>query len=163
VHFDARRLRRGELIAGGGALVLALVLFALPVYGVTATFAPTLASEGQATSFDGWHSLAHLRWLVLLATLVALALVFVQATRRAPAVPSTVALIVIVVALLTTLALIWRVLIDPPGAPLDERYGAYVALIASLAMLYGGYRSLRQEGLAESDAVTEIEVVSLSS
>ena len=161
MKFDPSRLRRGELIVGGGAVVLALALFVLPFYGVSGTFAPTLASEGQATSFDGWHGLLHLRWLVLIAVLAALALVWFQATRRAPAIPVTSGLIVMLLALLTALALIWRVLIDPPGGDLDVRWGGYVALVGSLAMFYGGYLSMRQEGLGDRDVRTEIEIVRL--
>jgi Mn2+/Fe2+ NRAMP family transporter len=161
VQFDASRLRRGELIAGGGAVVLALALFVFPFYGVTNTFAPTLASEGQATSFDGWHSVPQLRWLLLVVILVALALVCFQAVMRAPAVPVTFSMIVTVLSLLALLGLLWRVLIDPPGSPLDERYGAYVSLIAALAMFYGGFLSMRQEGVADRDARTQIETVRL--
>jgi hypothetical protein len=161
LKFDPSRLRRGELIAGGGAVVLALALFVLPFYGVSGTFAPTLASEGQATTFDGWDGLLHLRWLVLVAVVAGLALVFVQATRRAPAIPVTFALIVTVLALATAVGLLWRVLIDPPGGDLDVRWGGYVALAASLALFYGGYLSLRQEGLSDHDARTDIETVRL--
>jgi hypothetical protein len=161
LKFDPSRLRRGELIVGGGAVVLALALFVLPFYGVSGTFAPTLASEGQATTFDGWDGLLHLRWLVLVAVVAGLALVFVQATRRAPAIPVTFALLVILLALATAVGLLWRVVIDPPGGDLDVRWGGYVALAASLAMFYGGYRSLRQEGLLEHDARTDIETVRL--
>jgi hypothetical protein len=161
VQLDPSRLRRGELIAGGGAVVLAVALFVLPFYGVTSTFAPTLASEGQATSFDGWHSVLDLRWLLLLAILAALALVWFQSVMRAPAVPATFSMITIVLGLFALLGLLWRVLIDPPGSPLDERYGAYVSLIAALAMFYGGFLSLRHEGLAERDERTEIETVRL--
>lgn len=142
-------------------MVLALALFVLPVYGVTSTFAPTLASEGHATTFDGWHGLLHLRWLVLIAILVAFALVWLQATRRAPAIPVVTSVIVTVVSLLTALGLLWRVLIDPPGGDLDVRWGGYVALVAALAMFYGGYLSIRQES---ADGVpTDIETVSVGS
>jgi Mn2+/Fe2+ NRAMP family transporter len=161
VDVDPSRLRRGEVVAGGGALVLALALFLLPVYGVTSTFAPTLASESQPTSFDGWHSLLHLRWLVLVTILVAFALVWFQSTRRAPAIPVTCSVLVTVFSLLTALALFWRVLIDPPGGYLEVRYGGYVALVASLAMFYGGYLSMREEGLPARDARTDVETVRL--
>lgn len=146
-------------MAGGGAVVLALALFVLPFYGVSSTFAPTLASEGQATTFDGWDGLVHLRWLVLIAVLAGLALVFLQATRRAPAIPVTFSLIVTLLGLLTSVGLLWRVVIDPPGGDLDVRWGGYVALAASAALFYGGYLSLRQEGLSGHDARTDIETV----
>ena len=141
--------------------MLALTLFLLPFYGVTGTFAPTLASESQPTSFDGWHNLLHLRWLVLVTILVASALIWFQSTRRAPAIPVTLSVFVTLLGLLTALAMLWRVLIDPPGGYLEVRYGGYVALVASLAMFYGGYRSMREEGLPPRDARTDVETVRL--
>jgi hypothetical protein len=162
LQFDPSRLRRGELIAGGGAVVLVLALFVLPFYGVTSTFAPTLASESQPTSFDGWNSVADIRWLILVASLVAFALVWFQATRRAPAVPVTASVFVTVLGLLTALALVWRVLIDPPGGVLEVRYGGYVALVAALVTFYGGFRSMREEGMSKRDARTDVETVRLT-
>jgi hypothetical protein len=164
VEFDPSRLRRGELIVGGGALALAVAMFLLPWYGVKSVLAPGLALSGHPTSFDGWNGLSHLRWLVLVTLLVAVALVWLQATRRAPALPVTFGMIVTVLGLLTVLALIYRVLINVPGANslVDRKVGAYVGLIASVAVFYGGYASLRGEGLADRDARTEIETVPLT-
>jgi hypothetical protein len=82
---------------------------------------------------------------------------------RAPALPVTASVVLSVLGLVVVLALIWRVLIDPPGSPLDERYGAYVSLVAAVAMLYGDFLSLREEGLADADARTDIETVRLRS
>jgi hypothetical protein len=134
----------------------------LPFYGVTSTFAPTLGSESQPSSFDGWNSVADIRWLMLVAILVAFALVWFQATRRAPAIPVTFSVFATLLGLLTALALIWRVLIDPPGGVLEVRYGGYVALVASLGVFYGGYRSMRAEGLPDRDARTDVETVRLA-
>src|SRR5262249_38081062 len=88
VDFDPSRLRRGEWLVGGGALVLVVSLF-VPWYA----------------SLNGWHGLENLRWLVLVTVLVALALVWFQATRRSPAVPVTFSAMVIVVGLLNLIAL----------------------------------------------------------
>jgi hypothetical protein len=52
--------------------------------------------------------------------------------------------------------LIYRVLIDPPP---HEQAGAYLGLLSAVALAYGGYLSLRQEGIAPTDAPTEIPVV----
>lgn len=163
MDFVPSRLRRGELIAGGGAVVLAVSLFLLPWYGVRSPFGPTAASLGASTSFTGWNSLSHLRWLVLITILLALALVWLQATRPAPALPASVSVIMTVVALITSLALIYRVLINVPGSNsiVDRKAGGFVGLLAAIAIFYGGYASLREEGLPERDARTEIETVPL--
>jgi hypothetical protein len=163
VDFDPSRLRRGELIAGGGAVVLLVATFLMPWYGVSGTFAPTLASLHQPTTVDGWNGLENVRWLVLVTALAALLLVWLQVTRRAPALPASFSTVVTVLGTLTSLALLYRVLINVPGPNnlIDRKAGGFVGLVASLALAYGGYASLRREGLAADDARTEIETVSL--
>ena len=160
VHLS--RLRRGELIAGGGAVVLAASMFLMPWYGVKSPLAPTAAGFGP-TSWDGWHGLTNVRWLVLVTILLALALVWLQATRRAPALPVTFGVIVMVIGVVTTLALIYRVLIDVPGGSsiVERKAGGFVGLIATIAVFCGAYLSIRQEGLAPRDENTEVELVSL--
>jgi len=145
MDFDLSRLRRGEWIAGTSALVLLACLLLLQWYG----------------SLNGWHGLTHLRWLVLLTILAALALVYSQASRRAPAIPVTMSMIVTVLAGVDAIALVYRVLIDPPGGASSAHAGAYLGLVSALALAYGGYRSMRTEGIAERDQVDAIETVSL--
>jgi hypothetical protein len=161
MEVDPSRLRSGELIVGASGVVLLASVFLLKWYGLSATLAPTAKALGLATSVDGWDGLAKIRWLMLLTGVCALALVYLQAARPAPALPVTVSAVVTVLAILTTLALIYRVLLNPPGPDglISTRAGAYVGLVSALVLSYGGYRSLRQEGIAERDAPPEAEVV----
>jgi hypothetical protein len=133
VTFDAGRLRRGELIAGGGGVLLLVAVF----------FLPWLARPGVLGSLDGWDALAIIRWILLLTMVLALGLVPLTATRRAPAVPVAVAMLACVTGALASLMLFYRV-IHHPG--LSVRPGIYVGLAAVLVIAYGGYRSLRTEG-----------------
>ena len=157
-------LRHGEWIVGGGAVALAVALFALPWYGIKSPFPQTAASIGRPTSFTGWDSLSHVRWLVLVTIVVGLALVWLQGSRRSPAWPVTFSMIETVLAVLCSLGLIYRVLINIPGndSLLERQAGAYIGLVATFVIVYGGYASLRQEGLSERDANTDIETVSLA-
>ncbi|HTU85567.1 MAG TPA: hypothetical protein VMF57_08325 [Solirubrobacteraceae bacterium] len=139
------RLRRGELLAAAGAVLLAVFLFAGAWYG-----------HGSRAR-TGWQALTDLRWLVLVTIACALALAVTQATRRAPAVPAAMSVIVLVLGLITALALIYRVLID---APAHEQAAAYLGLLSAIAVAYGGFLSLRQEGIARQDAPADIPVVS---
>jgi hypothetical protein len=86
----------------------------------------------------------------------ALALVAAQVTRRSPAIPVTLSLVVAVLGLITVLSLIYRVLINPPA---HEQAGAYLGLLSAIGLAYGGYLSLREEGIARRDAPSEIPVV----
>jgi hypothetical protein len=140
MDFDPSRLRRGELLAGAGAVLLLVFLLA----------------GKWAGSRSGWETLVSLRWLLAVTIAAALGLVVVQATRRAPAVPVTMSLIVAVLGMISVLALIYRVLINPPT---EQHAAAYLGLISAIALAYGGYLSMREEGIARRDAPREIPVV----
>ena len=152
MRIDISRLRPGEIIAGAAAVLLLVLMFAVPWYRV------------KATSINGWDSLTDLRWLLIVTIIAALALAYFQATRRPPAIPVNLSVIVTVLGLLSSLALIYRVLINVPGSDsvVDARVGAYLGLVSALAILYGGFASMRQEGIAPQDAPAEIETIRLS-
>jgi hypothetical protein len=161
MDFDPSRLRRGELIVGASAVVLLASMLLLKWYGLSSSFAPTARALGVSTSVDGWNGLTHLRWLVFLTIACGLALVVFQATRRAPAIPASLSVIVTVLGILTALALVYRVLINEPGSDslVEQKAGAFVGLISAIALAYGGYESMRQEGIAAKDGPGEIETV----
>jgi hypothetical protein len=161
MEFDLSRLRPGEVIAGVAGVALAICLFVLPWYGLKSSVAPIAAKLGVSTSLTGWQSLTSLRWLMLVTILAALALIYLQATRRAPALPAALSLIVMLLGAITALALIYRVLINVPGSSsvVERKAGAFIGLVAGCAIAYGGYRSLRQEGVAPRDEPTEIPTI----
>ncbi|MBV8999982.1 MAG: hypothetical protein JO304_13030 [Solirubrobacterales bacterium] len=109
-----------------------------------------------AGSRTGWEALVSLRWLLVVTIAIAFGLVITQATRRSPAIPVTMSLMVTVLGAISVLALIYRVLISPPA---HQHIAAYLGLLSSLALAYGGYRSMRQEGIASRDAPSEIPIV----
>jgi hypothetical protein len=134
------RLRRGELIAGAGAV--ALLVFMLAV--------------NWAGSRTGWQALVTLRWLIAVTIAVTFALVLTQIGRRSPAIPVTLSVIVTVLGAISVLALIYRVLINPAA---HQHAGAYLGLLSALALAYGGFRSMREEGIAPGDGPRDIPVV----
>ncbi|HEY2772183.1 MAG TPA: hypothetical protein VGI87_16525 [Solirubrobacteraceae bacterium] len=162
MDIEPSRLRRGEAVAGLGGVVLLFSLFVTTWYGTTGPISPTAALLGASTSYNGWHALTDLRWLILITGALAIALAYFQATRRAPAIPVSLSVVVTVLALITVLFLIYRVLINVPGpdSVIDRKAGAYLGLISSVAILYGGYASLRQEGILPSDGPLDIPTVS---
>jgi hypothetical protein len=164
MDLDPSRLRRGEVIVGASSLLLAVFMFALPWYGLSSPLGRGAAELGLATSLNGYHGLSHLHWLLVVTILAGFALVYLQATRRAPALPVSLGVILSTLALLTTLLLIYKVLINVPGANslIEAKIGSYLGLAASLALLYGGYDSMRREGIPERDAPQEIETIRLS-
>jgi hypothetical protein len=144
MDLDPARLRRGELLAGTGGVLLLVFLIA-------GTW-----SSHHGASRTGWQLLTHLRWLLLVTSVAAIALAAAQVARRSPAIPVTLSLIVTVLGLITALALVYRVLVSPVA---HEQGGAILSLISSIALAYGGCLSLREEGIARKDGPGEIPVV----
>jgi hypothetical protein len=161
MSIEFSRLRPGEIIAGASAVLLLVLMFAVPWYSVKSAPSPAASTPSVSTSIDGWQALSHLRWLLLLTIVVSLALAYFQATRPAPAIPVSLSVIVTVLGLLSALALIYKVLINVPGpnSLVDARVGAYLALLCGLTILYGGYASMRREGVLPEDAPAEIETL----
>jgi peptidoglycan/LPS O-acetylase OafA/YrhL len=122
-------LRRGELIAAASAVVLLVVLFVLPWFG------------SQHATRNGWQSLPVLRWLIVVTAVCGLLLAFFQQTRRAPALPVVLSVIVTALAVLTTVLLVIRL---PTSADTPE-LGAYLGLVCAAAMIVGGFYSMRDE------------------
>jgi hypothetical protein len=154
VGFDAGRLRRGELVAGGGGIVLSLALFLLPWFSFGASVG-TAAARSPAASLDGWHSLTGIRWILLITIAVSLAVVVLTATRRSPAVPVTFSMLTVLLGGLSSLLVLYRI-IDHPGAgsalaPVTAKPGLYVGLIAAAVIAYGGYLSMHTEGSTFGD------------
>lgn len=146
MDFDPARLRRGEVLAVAGAVLLLVFMLAGTWYG----------HGPQART--GWEALTTVRWLLSVTIAAAFVLGLIQVTRRAPAVPVTMSLMVTLLGLITVLALIYRVLISPAA---HEQAGAYLGLLGAIALTYGGYLSLRQEGIARRDAPADIPLVPL--
>jgi cytochrome bd-type quinol oxidase subunit 2 len=145
MDFDPSRLRRGEMLAGASAVLLAVFMVGGKWYGT-----------GNGSSQTGWQALTDLRWLMLVSIVAAAGLVFTQATRRAPAIPVTMSLVVMLLGIVTALALVYRVLINPPP---HQQTAAYLGLLWAIGIAFGGYFSLRQEGIARRDERRDIPIV----
>lgn len=144
MDFDPSRLRRGELLAAASAVLLTIFLVGGKWYG------------GTGGSLTGWQALTDLRWLLIVTIIAALGLAFTQVTRRGPAIPVTMSMIVMLLGIVSVIALIIRVLIDPPA---HEQAGAYLGLLFTIGIAWGGYLSLRQEGVSARDAPRDIPIV----
>jgi hypothetical protein len=167
---DLRRVRKWEWFTGAAGLLLLVALF-LPWYGIdfVAAGAPSYGSG----SANAWSSLAVLDIVLLLAALIAMSLPVVTAMQRTIAVPQALSAFVVWVTLFASIFAIVR-LLSPPGAAAlgdalgvdvdflgrsfggagasaDEVFsttreiGAWIATIAVLAALVGGWKSMRDK------------------
>jgi hypothetical protein len=149
MEFDLSRLRRGELIAAVAGIVLFIDMF-LGWYG---------PHQGPGGSLSAWESFSVIDIVLLLTVVAAVGLALLAATQRTVALPVTAAVITAALGFLATVLVAFRVLIDQPGfgagvpdSAVDNTLWAWVGLLACLAILYGGYESMRDEGTSLADA-----------
>jgi hypothetical protein len=156
------RLRRGELVAGAAGVLLLVFMFVPAWYALNGTLSQTAGDLGAQTSWNGWWGLGNLRYLMLITVLAALALAYFQAAQRAPAIPVTLAVAVTVLGGVAVIAMVVRLLAGPPtgGSLLRTQAGAYLGLVATIGIAYGGFASLREEGGTDPEAL-EIDTVRL--
>jgi ABC-type xylose transport system permease subunit len=134
---DLRKLRNGDWIALAGGVALIVSLF-LPWYGA-----------GGVTA-NGWQSLTVIDVILFICALFGVAQWFFAAQQPTPAVPLAAAGLGVWTGLLAILLTVIR-LIDSPADGLSVQYGVFVALIASITLFAGAWRSLGDERIRMPD------------
>jgi hypothetical protein len=126
-----RRLRAGEWLAaaGGSALIVSLLL---PWY------------EGPTETLTGYQALTVVDVLLTLIALLALSLAVLQATQDTPAKPVAADVLSVVFGAIGVLLVVFR-LVDSPSDGLAVRGGAWLGLVAAIAITVGAWRSLAAE------------------
>jgi hypothetical protein len=122
-----RRLRLGEWLAGAGG-VLMVVSLLLPWYA----------------GASGYEALSVIDVLLTLLALLALSLPVLQAIRDSPALPVGAGVLTIVFGGVGVLLVVFR-LIDDPFDGAQVRAGAWLGLLAALAITAGAWRSIAGE------------------
>jgi hypothetical protein len=128
-----RPVLRGELISAVAALALLVFMFVFAWYGL----AGIPGRSAVVATENGWHGLTIVRWLILLTIAVTLG---ANRIRNGSA-------LVAGLGTLTALLLTYRVLIDLPSSQsvVDQKLGAYLAVLSAFAIALGGYDSLRAQ------------------
>lgn len=125
------RLRLGELLATIGAIALIVLTF-LPWFS---------GPEGNLTA---WDSFGVVDVLIVLTIISALTLALTTATERTTALPEASAVWTSVLGIITTIAILVRLLDKPDGAT-GYCAAGWLALAASALILAGGWQSMRDE------------------
>jgi hypothetical protein len=128
---DLRRLRAGEWIAAAGGIALIVALL-VPWY------------ESATETLTGYQALSIIDVLLTLIALLGIALAGLQATQNTPAKPVAAGVLTVVFGALGVLLVVFR-LIDAPRAGLEVHGGAWLGLVAAIAITVGGWRSLAAE------------------
>jgi hypothetical protein len=144
------RLSRGQMIAAAGAVVLLVAMF-LPWIGVSGTSLPAGISVPNgvstgSTSENIWKGSTldvYLLITVIVAAVPALLALTDSAEEFSFVSAATFLLGVVGVILIAAF-----LTVDfPDGA--DRKYGAFIGLVAAIAIAYGGFRAMQEEVAAE--------------
>jgi hypothetical protein len=137
------RVRVGELISAASALVLFVLMFATKWYGVAGVPDPSYARPAISGAEDGWNGLTVVRWVLLATVVAAIGTVFLHASQREHGTKTDTSRLVTALGALSSVLLIYRVLIALPGSGtvIDQKLGAVLGLICALGITWGGYES----------------------
>ena len=143
------RLTRGQMIAGVGAVVLLVAMF-LPWIGVSGPSIPagiTVPSGVDTSSSENIWKGSTLDVYLLITVIVAAlpALLAVTDSAEEFSFVSAATFLLGVVAVILVIAFLT---VDfPDGA--DRKIGAFIGLVAALAIAYGGFRAMQEEVAAD--------------
>jgi carbon starvation protein CstA len=130
-----RRVRAGELVAGGAGVVLLAAMF-LSWYSI----------RGRDDSLTAWSAFSVVDILLAVVALLGIALAVSEVVGRGPSLPVALAVITTTLALAGTLLLAYRIVNQPgPNDLISVEAGAYVGLLASLGVFLGAWLSLSDE------------------
>lgn len=138
------RLRAGELVTALGAAALSVVMF-LDWFG------------GRSA----WATMTIGRVLLVLTIALATTVVVLTLRKRAVSMATSAATLTVGVGAVTLLLVLYRVGIDEPGrnALTSVDAGAYLGLVALLAMLGGAWRTLADERADSKESLRQTERV----
>ena len=142
----APRVLFGELTSSFSAVLLLVFLFATEWYGVAGVPDPSAARPAVTGAESGWTGLSVVRWVVLITAVVAVGSVVLHASQRRHGTKTDTSRLVAGLGSLTSLLLVYRVLIVLPssGKVIDQKLGAFLGLVCALGVALGGYESIAE-------------------
>jgi hypothetical protein len=147
----APRVRVGELISAGSALLLLVIMFATEWYGVAGVPDPSAARPAIATAENGFNGLTTVRWVLVVTILAAIGTVLLHASQRAHGTKTDTSRTVAALGTLSAALLVYRVLLVLPAANkvIDQKLGAFLGLLCAFGIAWGGYESIREQRARE--------------
>lgn len=168
MEFRTSRLTAAEWLIGVGSVLLLIDLFGVSWFGYGARYRALATMLGQSASANGWDTFTVLGPLTLLVGLAGMAIAWLTAARRSPALPVVMTTLLLPVSFVQAVLVAVRVLVDGPSVHLvqagganviDARAGAYVGLGLSIVVFVGVYLSLRRDTVAAEDSPARIETL----
>jgi hypothetical protein len=155
---DFGKLRRGELVAAVGGILLLIALFFVDWYSREAVTVIT----GGSTGVNAWDDLgffgAIANLVILAAAVAAIALAVLKATSRTIALPVAASAITAALGIAAVIMVLLRMAFQPgPNALTDIKFGIVLALIACLIVAYGGWDAMKEEGTTFDSARDQLQ------
>jgi hypothetical protein len=159
-HLD--KLSPGEKIAGGSAIALFIFMFfnwfGAEVSGVGG-FSGTVSGEAG----NAWDTLDFIPIVLLIAVIAALVMSGLRLADSAYEPPVPMSALVTVLGVISVLLILFRI-VDPPtfasfgGVSVDATLsvGIFLGLIAAGGIAYGGYSTMREEGITFGDTADRL-------
>lgn len=158
MSFDINRLRRADQIVAGGGIAFFVFLFFFHWYGVSSNVG-TVTGLNLNVSKSGWDTFTNSRWIWILTIVVALGSVVLVAAQRKLELPLQPSVIVAGLGALSTVFILYRIVHHPTAsasfgsfhASVGIKLGIWLGLLAALAITYGGYLQMQEEGTSLAD------------
>jgi hypothetical protein len=159
--FNIGGLRRSDRIIGIGAIAFFIFLFFFKWYGVSSS--TSIGGVNYSDSANGWHTFTNSRWIWIITIIVALAVVAISAGALKFKSPVQPGVLVAGLGALSAILIIYRIIDHPSAgtsgtiagvhysASVGIKIGIWLGLIAALALTYGGYLAMQDEGTSLSD------------
>ncbi len=138
---DLRRLRAGEWLAAAGGIVL-IVGLVLPWYEIGGV---DPAQDVRYPEANGFEALTVIDLVLAAIAVLPISLSILQATQDSPAKPVAASVLTITFGVISVVLVLLRIVDQPDRDLIGVGVGAWVALVATLALTAGGWLSLATE------------------
>jgi hypothetical protein len=159
-HLD--KLSLGEKIAGGSAILLFIFMF-FNWFGAEVSGINGFSGSVSGEAGNAWDTLDFIPIVLLVAVIAALAMAGLRLADSDYEPPVPMSTLVTVLGVISVLLILFRI-VDPPtfasfgGVSVDATLsvGVFLGLIAAGGIAYGGYSTMREEGITFGDTADRL-------
>jgi hypothetical protein len=159
-HLD--KLSPGEKIAGGSAILLFIFMF-FDWFGVEVTGVGGFSGSVPGGGGSAWDALDFIPIILLITIVAALVMAGLRLADSAYEPPVPMSTIVTVLGVISVVMIVFRIIFPPSfgdfgGVSVDATLslGIFLGLIAAGGIAYGGYSTMREEGITFGDTADRL-------
>ncbi len=159
-HLD--KLSPGEKIAGGSAILLFIFMF-FEWFGVEVTGVGGFSGSVPGGGGSAWDALDFIPIILLITVVAALVLAGLRLTDSTYEPPVPMSTIVTVLGVISVVLIVFRIIFPPSfgdfgGVSVDATLslGIFLGLIAAGGIAFGGYSTMKEEGITFGDAADRL-------